>query len=192
MSDRLVTECLLCGFFAALVIDGKGNAAEQERFFPGSFTDQIVFEFGRRKDLRIRLEADGGTGPVGPAEILQLADLLAAVAELHPDKFAVMGHFNRQPLTEGIDDGCPDAVQTARGLVAAFGSEFAAGMQNRKNNLQGIHTAFVHACRHAAALIADGYTAVAFKRYIYTFAEAVEGFVHCVVNNFPDQMMQTV
>ena len=101
-----------------------------------------------------------------------------------------MGHLNFQPLTQGVDHRRADPVQAARRLVSAFTCKLAAGMQNRKNNLQGIHAAFMHACRHAAAVILYRAGSVFFQGNADFSAVPVDCFVNGIVHDFPDQMMK--
>ncbi len=128
----------------------------------------------------------------GWSEVFELADLLVAMFKAHAHELAVMGNLCDQPFAEGIDDRSTDAMQTARGLVAAFAGELAAGMEHGENDLQGIHAALVHADRHTAAFVFDRAGTIRIQRDGDFLSVAIEGFINGIIYDFPDQMMQAM
>ena len=68
--------------------------------------------------------------------------------------------------------------------------EFAAGVQDGKDDFDGGHAGFVHADRDAAAVVGDGDTVVEVDRDADLTAVSGKGLVHTVVDNLINQMVQ--
>ena len=100
-------------------------------------------------------------------------------------------HRYLHPLTQGIDDGHTDAVQTAGHLVTA-GAELAAGMQHGEHRFQGaLAGARVNVCGNAATVVADGRRTVLAEGHQDPVAMARQGLVHRVVHHLIHKVVQS-
>ncbi len=83
-------------------------------------------------------------------------------------------------------------MQTACYLIASA-AEFAACVQNRKDNLERrLAFGFIHTCRNAAAVVYDETATVFFKCDLYVIAISGERLVNGVIDNLVNQVVQTL
>ena len=115
----------------------------------------------------------------------------AALIELAPD-LAVAPDLERELRGERVHHRDADAVQTARDLVGAV-VELAAGVQGGHHHLGGgLALGDVHVDRDAAAVVGDGDAVVLVDGDGDLLAVAGDGLVDRVVDDFVDEMMQTI
>jgi hypothetical protein len=124
----------------------------------------------------------------------ELALRLAALGELLEVALAVAVDLDRQPLGQGVDDGDTDAVETAGHLVAAA-PELAAGVEHGQHHLGRrlalVWTRRVGVDRNAAAVVVDSAATVGHQGDDDPCAEARHRLVDGVVDDLPDQVMET-
>ncbi len=80
-------------------------------------------------------------------------------------------------------------MQAAGNLIAAV-TEFAAGMQNSHNNLNGRFAYLMHINRYSAPVIADGNTVVFMYFYFNQRTITGQSLVDTVIDNLIHQMVQ--
>ena len=85
----------------------------------------------------------------------------------------------------------PTPCRAAGGLIRA-GIEFTAGMQRRHDDFERrfLRKLFMRIDRNAAAIVGDGQPAASLERHVDPGGMAGDRFVHRVVDDFGEQMMQ--
>ena len=129
---------------------------------------------GSKTDGRVRL----GAGVLEPAGL--------AAAEGHLVGLAAAVHLDVQAGGQGVDHRGADAVQAAGGGVGAA-AELAAGVQLGEDHLDAGQPGFrfdVHG--DAAAVVVDLHGVVGVQDDLDVVAEAGEGLVDGVVDDFPE------
>ena len=121
--------------------------------------------------------------PTGFAAVLELEDVVVAVAV----------DLQEQPGGQGVDHRDPHAVEPARDLVAAPLTEFRPGMEHGEDHLgRRLALLFLHrAGGDTPAVVGHPDTAVGQQRDVDLGAVAGHGLVHRVVDDLPDQVVQT-
>ena len=145
----------------------------------------------RAEDIGVRLEADArAAAVVDLAEVLELALGMAAL-KAHAIEFLAARDLDLEPRRQRVDDGDTDAVQAARGLVD-LGVEFAAGVQRAHDHFErGLFRKFrMRIDGDAAAIVGDAEEAVGGEFDLDEGGMARQRFVHRVVDDFGEQMMQ--
>ena len=105
---------------------------------------------------------------------------------------AVTVHLGHQPGGKGVDDRCPDPVQSA-GSPVGTATELAARMELGEDDLQGGDLSLgVPIDRDAAAIVGHLDGAVAVQRDLDAVSEAGCRFVDCVVHEFPDEVHESL
>src|SRR5450755_270642 len=97
-----------------------------------------------------------------------------------------------QLLGECVDDRRADAVQAASGLISSLG-KLAARMWNRQNHRcrREVVALVEHGIkRHATALVAHRYPALAINAHPDIFSETCHRLIDRVIQRLPDQMHQ--
>ena len=108
-----------------------------------------------------------------------------AAMERHRPGLAAAVDLDVESLRQGVDDGCADAVQSARGGVRAA-AELAAGVQLREDDLDaGEAGAGLDVDRDAARPVAHLDAAVGVQHDVDARAVAAEGLVDGVVDDLP-------
>ena len=128
------------------------------------------------------------------ADVGELALRLAALRVLLLVAAAVLVDLDEQPLAERVDHADAHAVQTAGHLVA-LAAELAAGVQHGEHDL-GRALALVRAGgvridRNAATVVVDAAAAVGQQRDADAGAEARHRLVDGVVDDLPDEVVET-
>ena len=96
-----------------------------------------------------------------------------------------------EPVGERVDNRNADAMQTAGNFVCV-GVEFSARVQHRHDDFGGgLLLGRVHVHGNAAAIVEDSYGIVFVDGDVDLIAVAGESFVHGIVHNFPDKMVQS-
>ena len=178
------------GLRLALVGKNYFQAGIQKCQFAQALGNNRRLELHRlAENFRIRLEGDERAGFLGLANHFEFLDRLAAL-ELHVIDLLVARHLDLKPFADRVHALRPDAVRAAGKFVAAL-AVFAAGVQRRQNQFHARQTRIlVDVHRNAAPVIADGNRAVHMDRHFNVVAMAGEMFVHGIVQNFRDAMVQ--
>ena len=136
------------------------------------------------------MKSDFRAGFAGLAGLLELGGGLAFFVGLLPDG-AVARNFQLEPVGKRVDDGNADAVQAAGNFVGVA-VEFSAGVKDGEHDFGG-GTLFggVHVDGNAAAVVDHGDGIVGVHGDVDFVGETGHGFVDRIVDNFPDQVMQT-
>ena len=181
------------GVVGALVGERDEQAFVQEGELAQALGERVVVVLGRGEDALVRQEADLGAGlHFRGAGLLQLAGGFAFRVRLLPGE-AVAPDFEFQFLAEGVDDGHADTVQPAGNFVRG-GIEFSARMQLGHDHLGGgnFFSIDVHVVDgNAAAVVDDGDGVVDVNGDFDLVGKSGEGFVHGVVDDFIDEMVQS-
>ena len=108
---------------------------------------------------------------------------------LFPD-FAVAPDFEIEPVGKRVDDRDADAVQAAGNFVGVA-IEFSAGVQHGHDDFGGgLFFRGVHVHGNAAAVVDHGDAVVVVHGDVDFVAVAGHRFVHGIVDDFPDEMVQ--
>ena len=95
-------------------------------------------------------------------------------------------------LRQGVHSRNSYAVQPSGETIARAVVELSACVQRREDHFHcGLSVLFQHVGGYASAVVGDFARAVAVESHIYAVAVAHRGFVHSIVDHFPDQLMQT-
>ena len=106
--------------------------------------------------------------------------------------FPIPMHLHHKPFGQRIYNRRTNAVQTAGNLISAA-AEFTACMQNRKYHLQRAHAFLVIDINgNAAPVIHNGNGIIGVDFYGNLVTEPCKRFIHGVIYNFINQMMQTL
>ena len=143
------------------------------------------------ENIGVGLEANpGAPAVVDLAEILELAFGMTAL-ERHLVELLLARDLDLEQRGQRVDHGDADAVQAARGLVD-LGVELAAGMQRAHDDFErGFFRKFrMRIDRDAAAIVGDGQKTVGGQFDLDEGGVPCQGFVHGVVDDFGEQMVQ--
>src|SRR5690606_11479121 len=186
----LVEEHLGLGGGGAFVDEVDFEAGVEEGEFAQALGDAVGDEDGGfLEDLGVGLEGDVGAGAAGLADDFELFDGLAAL-ELHVMDVAAAGDLDLEPFGDGVDALGADAVGAAGEFVSTL-SILAAGVQGGEHHLDARDAVLgVDVHGDAATVVADGDGAVHVDGDVDAFAVAGEVFVHGVVEDFGDAVVQ--
>ena len=119
---------------------------------------------------------------------------LAAVAELLLVALAVAIDLESDALRQRVHDRHTHAVESTGHLVA-LATELAAGVQHGEHHFSGalalVRTGRIRVDRDTAPVVVDTATAVGGERDSDPSAETGHGLVDRVVDDFPDEVVQT-
>jgi hypothetical protein len=152
--------------------------------------DDLGVELDLREDGGVRVEVDLRAGAARAAQLLQRADGMSLL-EAHFPLRAVALDRRHELLRQRVDDARADAVEAARGLVAAV-LELAARVEHGEDHLQrALLRARVLVYRDASTVVLDRHRrSVGVQRDPDVRREAVHRLVHAVVENLPDQVVE--
>ena len=175
----------------ALVEQTDAHSVVQERELAKTLGEDLVVELDRAEYLGRCHEVDLGAALVGLAHDLERRNP-DAVVELYAMDLTVAPHRQAQPVRQRIHDRHPDAMQTARNLVAVL-IELAARMQFGHHDLGG-GTSFlvvgVHIGGDSAAIVGDRDGIVGVNRDHDLVAMTSQGLVDRVVDDLEHHVMQ--
>ena len=114
-----------------------------------------------------------------------------AALEGHFVSLAVLVNFRFQPFGKRVHTGNAHAVQTAGKFISAA-AEFTARMQFGKHHFHsGFSFLFYYTRGNTASVIGDGYASVFLQFNQNGIAISRHSFVHGVIHNLVNQMMQS-
>ena len=172
-----------------LVHGADAKAGVQEGLLPHAGVEGVVAVDRVLEHLGVRLEGDGGAGPVRGAHHGHLLGDMAP-GELHLIDLPVPVDLDRQPLGQGVDHAGAHAVEAAGDLVASA-AEFAAGVKDGVHHLQGGLAGLgldVHGDAPSVVHHGDGVSLVDLHQDIG--AVAGQGLVDGVVHDLVDQVVE--
>jgi hypothetical protein len=175
---------------AALILEADGQSFIQERHFAQALGQGIEVELDGFKNLPVRQESNLRALFFRLAGALDVGKRFSAFIRLFPG-VAVAPDFELQRFGKGVYHRHTHAVQPAGDLVA-FGIELAPRVQDGHHHFRG-GAAFllVHVHGNAAAIVRDRNRVIAMHNDGHEVAVTCQGFVHRVVNHFPNQMVQS-
>ena len=186
----LVAHRLAHGLLAAQVGDRDAQAGVQKRLLAHTHVQRLIVIDRVLEHNRVGLEAHGRAGVVGLADDGHGLRRLAA-GELHLIDLPVFVHVHFQPLGQGVDDRCADAVQAAGDLIAPA-AELAARVQHREHDLKrGLARLRLHVHRDAAAVVAHADDVARLDGQLDVAAVARERLVDGVVDDLIHEVVQT-
>ena len=189
LDAALVAHRLAHGLFAAPVGDGDAQSGVQKRLLAHAHVQRLIVVDRVLEHDGIGLEAHGRAGVVGLADDGHGLRRLAA-GKLHLIDLPVFVHVHFQPLGQGVDDRCADAVQAAGDLIAPA-AELAARVQHGVDDLErGTARLRLNVDRNAAAVIHNGDGVALVDRHLNFRAVARKRFVDGVIHNFIDKVVQ--
>ena len=181
-------------FFALVLIDDR-----QRRIQIGCLVkttlDLILLKPRPVKYGVVRQKIDGGAGFLRLPHHRQKAflqfqsgdtALIAVFIDIATGLYRHM-HMRRQ----GIHHGRAYAVQTAAGLIGVV-VELAARMERGKYQTFRADPLLMHPHRNAASVVRHGGRTVRFQRHMYRRAETRQMFIHRIVHDLIDQMIQAL
>ena len=137
------------------------------------------------------METDlGAAAVVNVAKLLE-APLRNAAGEALPVELLVARDLDHQIVRQRVDHGNADAVQAAGGFID-LAVELAAGVQHRHDHLEGGLAGKLRMVfhRNAAAVVGDGKIAVRIEFDLDEVGVSGHGFVHRVVDDFGEQVVE--
>jgi hypothetical protein len=160
---------------------GAGHAVEPARIKPGAWHRKCPV--GMKADL-------GAAAVVDFAELFEAA-LRNATGEPLPVELPVACDFDHKIVGQRIHHGYADTVQAAGGLVD-LAVEFAAGVQHGHDHFKGGLAGKLRMVFHrdAAAIVGDGEIAIRIKLDFDEIGMSGDGFVHRVVDDFGEKVVQ--
>ena len=174
----------------ALVFERDFQALVQEGQFAQALRKRVVAVDDRVEDRRIGVKGDLRAGFFRFAGSFQLRSGDALFVGLLPD-FALAPDFEIEPVGKRVDDRDADAVQAAGNFVGVA-IEFSARVQDGHHDFGGgLFFGGVHVHGNAAAVVDHGDAVVVVHDDVDLVAVAGHRFVNGVVDNFPDEMVQT-
>ena len=167
------------------------DAGEEVGFGTDRFEKAGRFETVRAEDFGVGMEGHSGAAAVGGGANLFDGAQRDSAGEALFDEFLVAGHLHDHRVRERVDDRCAHPVQTAGGLVG-FAGEFAARVKGAEDHLQrGFVREFrVRVRGDTAAVVADSDGIVGVKLNLNPVGVACDRFVHGVVEDFGDHMVE--
>ncbi len=174
----------------SLVAERDLHAGVEESQFPQPVLERVEIKRRRLEDGRVGPERDGRAALLRRAGPDLLHGLGDADGELLADVAAVAAHIGDQFGAEAVDAADADAVQAAGDLVAGF-VELAAGMKHGQRHFEGwLVVLRVDVNRDAAPVVLDANGAVGLQDDGDLVAEAGQGFVDRVVDDFVDEVVK--
>ena len=173
------------------VRDGDPDAPVEEGQLPEPLGQDLEAVFGHFEDFVVGPERDFRSGLLRFADLFQLRQRNAALVALDEDA-AVALDLEVESLGQGVDDRDADAVEAAGDFVGLV-VEFAAGVKDGHDHFgRRLMLLFVHLDGNAAAVVDDRDRIVHVDEDIDVLAEAGQGFVDGVVDDFINQVMEAV
>ena len=145
------------------------------------------------EDLRVGQKAHLGAAPVQRlADDREPACRLAPLERLPIERLAA-GDLDLELFGQRIHHRDADAVKSAGGLVGAA-VELSAGVQHRHDDFERrfFGKFRVRVDRHAAAVVDDAQITAVLQRDLDEGRMAGDGFVHRIVDDFREEVMQRV
>src|SRR5262249_38059024 len=143
------------------------------------------------KDIGVRFEANPGAATVVDlAEVIEFALGMAAL-EHHAIELLAARDFDLEARGQRVDDGYTDAVQATGGLVD-LRVEFAAGVERTHDDFERrlLRKFRMGIDGNAAAIVRDAQKSVGSKLDLDESRMASQRFVHRVVDDFGEEVMQ--
>ncbi len=174
----------------ALVLQHEMDLPQKESLLAQMVVDGIPFEFDRREDRFVGLEADQGPVLPGVSDFLQGGLQLSAVFPADVVSASLTEHGDVQIFGKGVGDRGSDAMETRRGLIGFIG-EFSARVELRVDQFdRRLPGRLMDVDRDAAPLVFDGDGSVFVEGDVNMVPIAIGGLIDAVVDDLPNQMVQ--
>ena len=176
--------------FSALVRELDVKARVEEGRFAEPCVEDVEIELHDvAEDGQVGTEADRCPGALRFARHLEGACGLPALVPLLVDRAVTLdGHV--QPCGDGVHGGNADAVESTGHLVGGV-VEFSTGVELRHDDFRrGDAKLRVLVHRNAAPVILHGHAAVSVHDHVDAIVAVRKMFVHGVVDDFPDAVVQ--
>ena len=160
---------------------------------------QPAFDFRRRKpgflkNLRVRKKIHQSSCCLGSSQLWQKS-ILQFYCWI-PSLIMVMMYisscadFNIQIRGQCIYYRRPHSMKTSAGLIYRI-IKLSTCMQGGENQAFCGDTLFMHSHRDSPSIILNGCGTVLFQSYPDILTEASQMFIHCIIHNFINQMIQS-
>ena len=189
----------LDGCIGTLIANTDLETAVEERHHLKTFLQGLKAVVGLVEDRTVGPEPNRGAGArraVGVSRCVagdgEAILEFTTIAERHRMAFAVAVNLDLDPCRERVDHRDTHPVEAAGHLVP-IAAELAAGVQDGEHNLGSgeVFVLGVLSDRDAAAIVANLNAAVGKNRDVDTAAVAGHCLVDGVVDDFPDEVVQT-
>ncbi len=176
----------------AFVLKSQGNPAGKVGLLAESVKNRVVVESHGSEHRVVRPKTDGGSGIGSLADLFDLGVGDAALKTLDVDP-AVFVNGGFELVGKSVYDRRADAMKASGNLVSRFfAAEFSTGMKHRKDGFEGGFSGFrmdVH--RNSATVVGNGTRIVRMERNGDVFRVSRHGFVDGVVDDFPNEVVET-
>ncbi len=180
------------GIGGALVGQRDQQSLVQESELAQALRQGVVVVLGSGEDLFVRNKADFGAALLRGSGFLQLGSRLTLRIGLLPHR-TVAPDFQLQQMTQRVDAGDADAMESARNFVGRA-VEFSARVQHGHHDLSCGQTLAINihlTNRNAAAIVHDRDGVIDVNGYVDAISESGQGLIDGVVDNFVDKVMQS-
>ena len=174
---------------ALVVAEMDLDALVEERQLTQTRTEDLPLERAAGENRMVGEERDLSTGLLTAFadDLKRLRDVPAG--ELDVMYLAAALHLDLHPVGKGVHAAHANAVETAGNLVVGA-IELAAGMKNRKNNLNcGLALCGVHVDRNAAPVILNRERAIGIDENVDVGAVSRKSLINGVVDHLVNQMV---
>ena len=155
------------------------------------FGNQVGVELGLGENLRVGTEEDGGARPAGRAAFDETCHRFSLLEPLLPLVSLALGGRN-QLRGQGIDHAGPDPMEPPRrpvGTVLELAPRVKGGEDDFQSALSTLGMA-IH--RYPTAVVDDGdRRVVGVQRHLDLLRVAIHRLIHGVVQDFPDEVVQS-
>ena len=182
---------LVTGELLALIGQGDGQALIQEGHLLEASAQGLKIELDSLENLGIRIEGLNRAGLIGGLAATQGTVGHATVGEGDVPRVALAVHLGNHAGRKGVHHGDTHAVQTTGDRVAAA-AKLTAGVQHGHDDLDGgfvLGGVLIHG--NTATVILDAHRAIGLDGHVDFGGVTGERFVHGVINDLVDQVVQT-
>ena len=174
-----------------LVGEGDPEARVQKRQLPQAQPQGVVAELQGVEDVGIGPEMDGGAG-LGDLALLHVDAVQRDAPRIVLDvELALPADLHPKLLRQGVHAGKTHAMKAAGDLVAPA-AELAACMEDGQGHLQSVLAGLLMVAHgDAAAVVPDGDAVALVEEHLDMGAEPGQSFVHAVVHDLGDQLVQS-
>ena len=176
------------GVADALVGEGDRQALVEEGHLLEAARDRLEAVDRGLEDVRVGPERDRGARLLGGLALDEFTRLRVGVGLVPLEAVAL--DVDVEPGGQRVDDGDTDTVQTA-GHGVGVGVELAAGVELGEDDLDGGDTGGVHPDGDASTVVDDLDATVFEEGDLDLAGVAGHGLVDGVVDDFPDQVVET-
>ena len=185
---------MFCDLSPPVLINNGQPGIQVSRLMQAAF--HIFFlETSFFKNFRIRQEINSGSRLFGFSghrqhPLIQLQNRISPLISVMI-YFSSQIYFQVQICGQCIHHGGTHAVKTAAGLIGVI-VKFSSCMEGGKYQPRRRHAFFMHSHGNSPAIVLHGTGAVCLQCYRYGIAKSCQMFIHRIVYNFVNQMIQAL